>query len=146
MGRSPIWSGRRRCLAHGAVSPSTAALLLLVLASSLLLVLASASPASAAPLISPLTASGCNQDVCIYVEGSGTQVTYWSTTASLPASMCTVANYWANGVLVYEGNTKCGSSGGRVSSYWSNPGYFAAGTVLCNTWTGIPGKPCETIE
>ncbi|MDA8357782.1 MAG: hypothetical protein M0Z95_16175, partial [Actinomycetota bacterium] len=102
-----------------AVSSSTAALLLV--ASSLLLVLQSASPASAAASISPLTASGCNQDVCIYVEGSGTQVTYWSTTASLPASMCTVANYWANGVLVYEGNTKCGSSGGRVSSYWSNP-------------------------
>jgi hypothetical protein len=60
--------------------------------------------------------------------------------------MCTVAKYWANGVLVYEGNTKCGSSGEQVFSYWTDPGYFAAGTVLCNTWTGIAGKPCETIE
>jgi hypothetical protein len=117
-----------------------------LVASSLVLALALAPAASAAPSASPQTASGCNQSVCIYVEGSGTQVTYWSTTAALPASMCTVAKYWASGALVYEGNTKCGSSGAEVSSYWSDPGYFAVGTQLCNTWTGIPGKPCETIE
>lgn len=144
MGRSPRRSGRRRYLLGGARASSVAALV--VVASSLVLTFVPASAATAAPSISPQTASGCNQDVCIYVEGSGTQVTYWSTTAALPASMCTVAKYWANGVLVYEGNTKCGSSGAQVFSYWSNPGYFAAGTVLCNTWTGVPGKPCETIE
>ncbi len=60
--------------------------------------------------------------------------------------MCTVAKYWADGVLVYEGNIKCGSSGGHVFSYWSDPGYFVAGTELCNTWTGISGRPCETIQ
>ena len=139
MGRSPIWPEWRRYLLDGAVAPG-------IVASSLMLALGPPPAASAALSISPLTASGCNQDVCIYVEGSRTQVTYWSTTASLPASMCTVAKYWANGVLVYEGNTKCGSSGGRVSSYWSDPGYFASGTELCSTWTGIPGKPCETVE
>ncbi len=142
MGWSPRGSGCRRCLRHGAVASSVAVLV----ASSLALAFAPASAASAAPSISPLTASGCNQNVCIYVEGSGTQVTYWSTTAALPASMCTVAKYWANGVLVYEGNTKCGSSGAQVFSYWTDPGYFAAGTQVCNTWTGVPGKPCETIE
>ncbi len=144
MGRSPIWSGHRRYRLNGAVRSSIAVLPLL--ASSLVLAVAPASAASAAPSISPQTASGCNQYVCIYVEGSGTQVTYWSTTAALPHSMCTVANYWADGVLVYEGNTKCGSSGGQVSSYWSNPGHFAVGTQLCNTWTGIAGKPCEVVE
>lgn len=36
--------------------------------------------------------------------------------------------------------------GGGVSSYWPSPGYFAVGTQLCNSWTGIVGKPCETIE
>lgn len=144
MGRLPIWQGRRRYLPHGAVPSSVAALAFV--ASSLVGAFASAPAADAAPPTSPQTASGCNQDVCIYVEGSGTQVTYWSTTAALPASMCTVAKYWANGALVYEGNTKCGSSGGHVFSYWSNPGYFAAGTQVCNTWTGIPGKPCETIQ
>jgi hypothetical protein len=144
MRRSPIWLGRRRYLRRGAWASSVATLVFV--ASSLLLAFPPASSAGAAPSITPQTASGCNQDVCIYVEGSGNQVTYWSTTTALPASMCSVAKYWANGVLVYEGNTKCGSSGAQVFSYWSNPGYFATGTVLCNTWTGIPGKPCETIE
>jgi hypothetical protein len=144
MGRPPIWSRRRRYRRNGAVRGSIAVFLLI--ASSLVLAVAPASAASAVPSISPQTASGCNQYVCIYVEGSGTQVTYWRTTAALPHFMCTVANYWANGVLVYEGNTKCGSSGAQVSSYWPSPGHFAAGTQLCNTWTGISGKPCETIE
>ncbi len=144
MGRSPRRSRCRRHLLDGALASSVPALVLV--ASSLVLALTPASAASAAPSISPQTASGCNQSVCIYVEGSGTRVTYWSTTAALPTSMCTVAKYWANGVLVYEGNTKCGSSGRQVFSYWSDPGYFAAGTVLCNTWTGISGRPCETIE
>lgn len=95
---------------------------------------------------SPLTASRCNQNVCIYVVGSGTQVTKWETSAVLPMAMCTVAKYWANGVLVYEGTSKCGSAGGSVMSYWSGPGYFPAGTQVCNTWTNVPGRPCETIE
>ncbi len=109
-------------------------------------------PAQAAPgggtstTTSPLTASGCNQGVCIYVVGSGTYVTRWETRAVLPTAMCTVSRYWANGVLVYEGTTKCGSAGGSVTSYWPSPGYFPAGTEVCNTWTGIPGRPCETIE
>jgi hypothetical protein len=30
-------------------------------------------------------------------------------------------------------------------SYWTNPGYFPAGTVVCNTWKNVAGKPCETI-
>jgi hypothetical protein len=144
MARSPIGPGRQSGFRDGALRSSIAALVLA--GSSVLFALAPASAASAAPSISPQTARGCSQNVCIYVEGSGTQVTYWSTTAALPASMCTVANYWANGVLLYEGNTKCGSSGGQVSSYWPAPGHFAAGTELCNTWTGIQGKPCETIE
>ncbi len=144
MGRSPRGSRCRRYLVGSALASSVAALVLV--ASSLVLALASAPAASAAPSISPQTASGCNQSVCIYVEGSGTQVTYWSTTAALPASMCTVAKYWAVGVLVYEGNTKCGSPGAQVSSYWPSPGHFAAGTQLCNTWTGISGRPCETVE
>jgi hypothetical protein len=96
--------------------------------------------------VSPLTASGCNQNVCIYVVGSGTQVTKWETSAVLPTAMCTVAKYWADGVLVYEGTVKCGSAGGSVTSYWSRPGYFPAGTQVCNTWTNVSGRPCETIE
>ena len=107
---------------------------------------AAAAGSPTATPVSRLTASGCNQRVCIYVTGSGTRVTWWSTTAVLPSPMCTFAQYWADGALIYEGNTKCGSEGTEVSSYWSNPGYFAAGTEVCNTWAGVPGRPCETIE
>lgn len=60
--------------------------------------------------------------------------------------MCTVAKYWENGVLIYEGNTKCGSASGTVSSYWTTPGYFPSGTELCSTWTGIVGKSCVSIR
>jgi hypothetical protein len=105
-----------------------------------------ATEPTASTATSPLTASGCNQNVCIYVVGSGTQVTKWETTAVLPTAMCTVAKYWANGVLVYEGTIKCGSAGGSVMSYWTRPGYFAAGTQVCNTWANVQGRPCETIE
>lgn len=106
--------------------------------------LSAAGAATTSP--TPLTAGGCNQAVCIYVEGSGSSVTYWSTTAVFPVSMCSVPEYWANGVIIREGQSKCASAGERVLGYWSDPGYFAPGTVLCNTWRGIPGKPCETVE
>lgn len=103
---------------------------------------ASASPLSALPQ----SAGGCNQSICINVEGSGTKVTRWSTSATLPTTMCSFADYWANGVVVDVGTLKCASAGSSVSSYWPEPGNFAVGTQVCNTWTGIAGRPCETIE
>lgn len=138
----------RRCLRRSEwVSTVIAAIAAVALAaSSLVLAFFPVSAASGAPLSSPQTARGCNQAVCIYVEGVGSEVTYWSTAATLPASRCTVAKYWANGALVHEGNMKCGPTGGQVSSYWQSPGRFSAGTVVCNTWTGFSGMPCETIE
>lgn len=108
MGRSSPRVKFRSALT-GSAFQSMVAVFALIAAS--LWMLAPSTSATAAASVSPLTASGCNQRVCIYVEGSGTSVTYWSTTATLPASMCTVASYCANGVLVYKGNAKCGSSG-----------------------------------
>lgn len=122
------------------------------------LLAASTLPAFAAPVArstahttptsseQPLSASGCNQSVCIYITGSGTDITNWSTSATLPTSMCTIANYWANGNLVNQGNEKCGDAGASVYSYWPQPGYFGPGTQLCSTWTGVAGRPCETVE
>ena len=136
----------------------TSGILAAVMVIALTVFAGSALPAFAAPVtgsasyaaptssVQPLSASGCNQSVCIYVTGSGTDVTNWSTSATLPTSMCTVADYWANGNLVYQGNEKCGSGGASVSSYWPEPGYFAPGTQLCSTWAGVAGKPCETVE
>lgn len=145
MGDPPIRVGRCRRLRAGAAS--SAAVGLALMASSVWLLPpdpAGASTSGANML--PLTAGGCDGHVCIYIKGSTTWVTYWRTTALLPSSMCTVAKYWDNGVVIYEGNTKCGSAGGTVSSYWTTPGYFPAGTELCNTWTGLSGKACVMIE
>lgn len=96
--------------------------------------------------ISPMSSGGCNQGVCIALEGSGTDVTRWSTTAVLPSSRCSTAQYLFNGVVLYTGTSKCGSAGVKVSSYWSDPGTFPVGSELCNTWTGVAGRACETIE
>lgn len=134
----------------------TLGMLVAVALGALSVVVSSALPAFGAPIagttpgaastasVQPMSASGCNQSVCI--TGSGTEVTNWSTSATLPASMCSVADYWAAGNLVYQGNEKCGAGNGSVFSYWPKPGYFAPGTQLCSTWTGVAGRPCETVE
>lgn len=96
--------------------------------------------------IIPFSASGCNQYVCIHVEGSGTYVTNWWTTATIPFSTCTVAQFWANGFLVHKGALRCGNAGTSFRSDWPDPGYFAPGTQVCQTWTNVPGRPCEWIE
>lgn len=94
---------------------------------------------------SPLSASGCNGSVCIDVQGSGSQVSDWETTAWAASPTCTYANFWVNGALARQGNQQCVSGGTELRSDWTNTS-FPNGTVLCNTWAGIQGKPCETIE
>jgi hypothetical protein len=103
---------------------------------------------SAAPAIGiiPESANGCSGAICIFVTGSGLQVSDWTTTVVLSRSMCSTASFWANGVLVARGGSQCGASGDELLSDWPNPGNFANGTVLCNTWSGISGKPCETVH
>lgn len=145
MGASPIRFGRRKFLRDGVV-PAAVVALTLVAGSLWLVPPAPAGASTSGSNFMPLTAGGCNQYVCIYIKSSTNWVTYWRTTAFLPSSMCTVAKYWETGVLIYDGNTKCGSAGQTVSSYWNYPGFFSASTELCNTWTGVPGKACETIE
>jgi hypothetical protein len=92
----------------------------------------------------PFTASGCSGSVCIDVQGSGTQVSDWETTAYASASVCTSADFWVNGAVERQGSTRCVAGGTQLESDWTNTS-FANGTVLCNTWTGISGKPCETV-
>lgn len=92
----------------------------------------------------PLTAGGCNDNVCIELEGSGTHVSDWNTTAWAGGSICTHPNFLVNGVLEAQGNTQCVKNA-WVTADWDNL-TFPAGTVLCNTWANISGEPCETIE
>jgi hypothetical protein len=83
--------------------------------------------------------------VCIDIQGSGSTVTDWQTTAWASTYIGTQADFWVNSVLQRQGNIQCAASGTELESDWKNAS-FPNGTVLCNTWPGIPGKPCETIE
>jgi hypothetical protein len=107
---------------------------------------AAATGAASSITIHPDSASGCSGAICIAVTGSGLHVSNWTTTVALSKSMCSTASFWANGVLVATGSNTCGSAGDELSADFSDPGNFANGTVLCNTWSGVSGKPCETVH
>ena len=92
------------------------------------------------------SANGCSGPVCIYVTGTGLNVSDWATSVYLSKSMCTRASFLVNGVLWASGGNQCGNAGVELVSDWSDPGNFPNGTVLCNTWSGVSGKPCETVH
>ena len=96
--------------------------------------------------IVPDSANTCNGSVCIFVTGSGLNVSDWTTTVSLSRSQCSTASFLVNGVVWASGINTCGSAGDELVSDWSSPGNFANGTVLCNTWSGIAGRPCATVH
>jgi hypothetical protein len=95
--------------------------------------------------VTPDSASGCNQSVCINVVGSGLYVSDWSTTAYPSTYVCSYAAYWANGIVIATSNEVCGNQNDVFYSDWNNPGYFPNNTQVCNTWLQIAGKPCETV-
>jgi hypothetical protein len=138
----------RRTLAH-----VVAAGLLIVAVGTLTAEVASAAPVevtahSAVPSIRimPDSANGCSSSVCIYVTGTGLNVSDWATSVALTKTMCSTASFLVNGVLWASGVNQCGSAGDELVSDWSDPGNFPNGTVLCNTWSGVSGKPCETVH
>jgi len=107
------------------------------------------TPSSTAALtigIQPDSANGCSGAICIAIAGSGLHVSNWTTTVVISKTMCSSASFFANGVLVAVGSSTCGTSGDQLVADWSSPGNFANGTVLCNTWSGVSGKPCETVH
>jgi hypothetical protein len=104
------------------------------------------SSAVSAIQIHPDSANGCSGAICIAITGSGLHVSNWTTTVVISKTMCSSASFFANGVLVAVGSSTCGTSGDQLVADWSSPGNFANGTVLCNTWTGVAGKPCETVH
>lgn len=97
-------------------------------------------------VVHPDGANGCNQAVCISLSGSGTDVTDWLTNGNASKAMCTYAEFWENGSVIATSNEQCGPANDLYTANWSNPGNFPVGASLCNTWSGLPGKPCETIE
>jgi hypothetical protein len=93
-----------------------------------------------------MSASTCSDAICIFVVGSGLNVSNWSTTAYISKNQCSTAKFLVDGIEVASGVRTCGSAGDELESVWSDPGNFPNGTQLCNTWTGISGKPCATVH
>lgn len=111
----------------------------------------STSSASERPQVTPrpqvvLTATTCQGNTCQVVDGSGTTVTNWYTQTTAPSAVCTYAKYFENGTVIAESGKTCLKAGGSASANWADPGSFPVGTVLCTSWVGIAGKPCDTIE
>jgi hypothetical protein len=94
----------------------------------------------------PDSASGCDLDVCIEVDGASTTVTGWVTTAYGNTGCANAYFAWNQGY--YVGPTVCPSGSGSGVYYDSTgpTGYFPNGDQLCNYWyNGPPGEPCEYI-
>lgn len=108
-----------------------------------------AAKAAAAPavlpsnVVSPMDASGCNDEVCISLVGSGLRVKSWITTGDTNGYECSYAGFWEDGGLIDTGPTLCND--GIV---WSEALDidFSGNTHVCNTWVGIGGKPCEYVH
>jgi hypothetical protein len=96
--------------------------------------------------IRPLSASTCSGAVCIYVTGTGLNVSSWETTLDLTRSTCSTPYFLANGLIIHTGSQLCGTSGKVLDWTWPSPGNFPNGTVLCNSWTGSSGEPCVTVH
>ena len=94
----------------------------------------------------PDSASGCNQDVCIDIEGLSLIVTEWSTTAFGNVG-CTFTQF-QGGRHTRTGDTICPDSSepGVYFDTTGPTGIFEDGLRVCNVWNKIGGRPCETIE
>lgn len=111
--------------------------------------------------VQPLSHTGCNNEVCIDVEGQGTTVTFWGTYAFGGNYSCWRPHFkvWTKnnhqGTLVDDhlGPVICARAGEGV--YYDNEnlyaGYYPDGWSLCNTWAyisgldHITGYPCANI-
>lgn len=93
-----------------------------------------------------MDASGCNQNVCIVLTGTGTYLSKWRTTASVTSATCSYARFHRNDSVIRTSATICSSGSGTLEAIWESPGYFTDGDKLCNSWNGISGYPCKYIE
>ena len=102
-------------------------------------------PASADD-VQPMSASGCNEDVCISITGTGTYVSDWNTTAYWGGGyICTHSFWFINDSRIRTGNGVCGGAGVFFSDWQANR-HWPSPSLACNTWQNMPGKPCETIH
>jgi len=95
-------------------------------------------------LAHPASASGSNQNVYISLQGSGLHVSRWYTSAWSPTGRCTRAEYWFAGVVRGVGHLVCNYP--YDSAGLENGLTFKTSIQLCNTWTGVKGKPGEQVH
>jgi hypothetical protein len=101
---------------------------------------------SASGRVIPRSASGCNKDVCINIEGESVFVDDWNTQAYYSGEyVCTYSNFYVNGKDIREGTFVCGGAGVFFTD-WAAKKTYGNGTQLCNQWHNLPGRACETIE
>jgi hypothetical protein len=63
--------------------------------------------------VSPDSADGCNQNVCIDISGSGLTVNDWTSTALYggPGEICTQSYFYENDAEIRQGTYVCGEAG-----------------------------------
>lgn len=96
--------------------------------------------------ITPDSASGCNQAVCISLVGTGLTVTSWSTSAYFAIQTPAFAIYYKNGTVIATSVIVEANPGEWLVDQMIGTHSFPNGTQLCNGWGGTLGHPCETIE
>jgi hypothetical protein len=106
------------------------------------------SPGAAARsphMVRPMSASGCNDLVCIEVTGSGLEVTKWFSAAYSvdTEDICSYPIFWVDDEPDIVGDEVCGT---LLQAWDDEPEWFEDNTQLCNSWPGVAGMPCETVH
>jgi hypothetical protein len=109
---------------------------------------ASAAPRGAGAVPAP-SAYGCNANVCIGINGSGTTVADIYAQVENPDShsVKTTGTITDNGTVIHTFPAINLGVGGTDTQTWNSPTYkFKDGDQVCAHYSGISGVPCETIE
>lgn len=117
--------------------------------------LGNAAPSIGSTSIRPLNATGWSGDVYIHIYSVGTSGpkirSWWTSTVTFAGPKCSHSDFWrGNGNTLYQQwGTLCIPAG--QSQYFYTQMTFPNGKIfngqtLCNTWSYIPGKPCEHVS
>ena len=94
----------------------------------------------------PMELTACDQNTCQVIANSGTMVTDWATSTTAPNSVCTYAEYIENGTIIAErARRRVCQPDRKATPTRLIPANSPANTKLCTVWTGIAGKPCNTV-
>jgi hypothetical protein len=96
--------------------------------------------------IKPMSASGCNVNVCISVSGTREYVSNWTTTAY--GNEGCIRAYFMDWAGEHPGPVICpnGTGPGVYYDTTGPTGLYHNGEQLCNFWERMSGLPCITIH